>query len=175
VLADSDETVPKRGENKHFNYKYATADDLRLHVGKRIGKHGLSYEQHEAGYTPFGSLIAVHYFFVLVHASGETAPPERRSVLVNLVSNRGSPDEKAFSKASVLALKDWAKIKLSIATGDQAEDPDAHEAPVTQRPTYRSPPRPSAASAAFRSAGLPPKAEPASVPHDPDNRRDHRR
>lgn len=143
VLADSDESIPKRGYNKFHQYWYATADDIRLHVAAKLGAHGLSYEQHEIGYTPFGSLIAVHYYFVLVHKSGETAPPQRVTVLTQMISNKGAPDDKAFSKATVLALKDWSKGKFSIPTGDVLEDPDADDRPPppipTQQPTQHKP------------------------------------
>lgn len=173
VLQDSDESVPKRGWNDFHKYKYATADDIRMHVAKKIGHHGLSYEQHEVGYTPFGSLIAVHYYFVLSHESGETAPPQRVSVLTMMVTNNGKPDDKAFSKACVLALKDWSKGRFSIATGEVADDPDYAPAPQPPpRAPARTPAKP-ASSEAFRSAGLPPKVTPATnghmdQPFDPD-------
>lgn len=127
--------VPKRGYNKYHDYKFATADDIRAYVGKILSAHGLSYEQHEVGYTSMGPLLAVHYFFVLVHESGQRGLPERVSVFARLFDNKGQPDDKSLSKASVLALKDWSKSRFSIPTGDALEDPDTNfSEPDDERP-----------------------------------------
>jgi hypothetical protein len=170
VLAESSESVPKRGHNSFHNYDYATADDLRLYVGQRIGKHGLSYQQHNAGYVPtgHGSMVEVSFWFVLKHSSGEMWPPQHVPVLTTLTSNKGGPDDKAMSKAMVLALKDWGKSAFSIPTGDKAEDPDYDEASPQQPTTNRAPSRAPAGNPAFRSEGLPPKIKPTSNGHDPE-------
>ena len=144
---DSGKRVPKRGHNKWHDYKYATADDLREHVASMIGMHGLSYTQHEVGYSPFQSMLGVHFFFILSHESGEHGPPERVTVLSRLIDNKGQLDDKALSKAWTLALKDWSKSRFSIATGDLLDDPDANfdrqdERQAQQRqpaPTQRQP------------------------------------
>lgn len=119
-------SVPKRGHNKWHNYDFATADDIRAYVGKILSAHGLSYEQHEVGYTSMGPLMAVHYYFVLVHESGQRGVPERVTVFTRLIDNKGQPDDKALSKATVLALKDWSKSRFSIPTGDALDDPDTN-------------------------------------------------
>lgn len=131
VMAEMD-WVEKRGFNKFFNYAYATADDLRMHVANLIGKHGLSYEQHEVKIVPLGALIAVEYLFRVCHKSGEKGPFEKRTALARAQSEKGGADDKAISKANVLALKDWAKGRFSIPTGEDIEsaggdDPDADE------------------------------------------------
>jgi hypothetical protein len=170
VLAESDESIPKRGYNKFHQYAYATADDLRMHVAQIIGKHGLSYEQHHGGYTmtPYGSMAEITYWFVLKHSSGEERPPQRFPVFA-LLTNKSGGDDKAMSKAMVLALKDWSKSTFSISTGDMLEDPDADDSrplpPVpTQQPTQHraAGPKKSDGTQAFRNAGLPPKVEKAA-------------
>jgi hypothetical protein len=131
--------VQKRGHNTYYNYAYATADDLREHVAHLIGAHGLSYEQHEVSIIPVGSMIAVTYLFRLCHESGERGPFERRTALARATSEKGnSADDKSISKANVLALKDWAKSRFSIPTGEDTEpaggdDPDAGEATPVDR------------------------------------------
>jgi hypothetical protein len=160
VLAESDESVPKRGHNSFHNYDYVTADDLRLRVAKTLGKHGLSYQQHNAGWVPtgFGNMVEVGFWFILKHKSGEEWPPQWWPALTLMTSNKGGPDDKAVGKAGVLALKEWSKITFSIATGDMAEDPDFTDEPTPSQQTQKpSSARSSGSREAFRNAGLPPK------------------
>jgi hypothetical protein len=124
VLAEM-KWVEKRGHNKFFNYDYATADDIREHVARLLGGHGLSYVQHEDEIQPSGPLLRVTYWFQVVHQSGQKGPFERVTVLTNAISERGKADDKALSKARVLALKDWTKNRFSIPAGDDpSTDPD---------------------------------------------------
>lgn len=124
--------VEQRGFNSFHKYPYATIDDMREYIGTRIGKHGLSYEQHQTAVRPYNigmtgprMLIEVVYAFRLCHVSGEKGPFEIVSALAAPATNNGAPDDKAISKARSLALKDWAKSKFSIPAGDDPkEDPD---------------------------------------------------
>ena len=128
VLAETTR-VMQRGKNAFHDYKYATIDDLREHVGKLIGKHGLSYEQHEVEIASAGPLLKVTYVFRLIHKSGERGPFEKVTALA-MANTRSGPDDKAVSKTRSLALKDWVKSRFSIPTGDEMEsaggdEPDA--------------------------------------------------
>lgn len=131
VLGGDHDPIPKRGHNKFFNYDYATADDIRSYVGREVGKNGLHYEQHMAGYTVWGNLIRVTYYFVVRHSSGQSSPPIRHDELVRTTSEKGTPDDKALGKAGVLALKNFSKVHFSVDTGDLMDDPDA-DGPVVE-------------------------------------------
>lgn len=182
LLGEENDPIPKRGHNKFFNYDYATADDIRARVGSVLGKHGLHYEQHIAGFAPWGILIRVTYYFIIRHSSGQSSPPIRHDELVRTTSERGAPDDKALGKAGVLALKNFSKVHFSVDTGDIMDDPDGDGPVVDAHPAHANrSPAPARASGngarqAFRNAGLPPKVEsPPSAnahgdetPHDPE-------
>lgn len=133
VLEKEHESIPKTGHNKFFGYRYATADDIRKYVGKTLGENGLYYEQHVAGFTPWGHLIRVTYYFVVRHKSGESSPPIRHDELAKTTTEKGFPDDKALGKVGVLALKNWSKEHFSIDTGDLTDDPDG-DGPVGEPP-----------------------------------------
>jgi hypothetical protein len=122
--------VEKRGVNEFHRYKYATADDIRSHVGKLLGKHGLTFTQQEVSIAPLDRYIALTYAFRLYHESGEHGPPELVTVLTMLLTHKGAPDDKAFSKAHVLALKDWLKGRFMVPAGDEPEADEPDHTPV---------------------------------------------
>lgn len=133
--------IEKRGHNKFHGYDYATVEDIRAHLAKLCGKHGLAWRQDELrAYPVGGKLIAVTYQFSLSSADepDKECFVSRVTALAMLVTNKGSPDDKAFSKARSLAWKDWARAQFGIAAGDDP-DPDAHEddTPPERRPEPR--------------------------------------
>lgn len=128
--------IEKRGHNKHFNFDFATIDDIRAAMATLCGKHGLAWRQTELLIFPLGKLLGVTYQFTLL-AEDE---PEHEAFPTNVtvltaIQTKAGLDEKAFSKARALAWKDWAKSQFSIPTGEDPEeaDPDASGGAPTDR------------------------------------------
>lgn len=119
------ERIEKRGHNKHFNFDFATIDDIRAALARLCGKHGLAWRQTELRVFPLGKLLGVTYQFTLL-AEDEPeheAFPSTVTVLA-AIQTRSGLDEKAFSKARALAWKDWAKSQFAIPTGEDPDDAD---------------------------------------------------
>lgn len=119
--------VPKLGKNDknlHGNYKFTSIDDFLDAVRPLCAKAGLVILQDEESAEMRDGWLYVKYNFTLIHSSGETwAYKPARNIIIS--AKMGS---QAFGAAQSYALKNFERALFQIATGEKADDVDAHAA-----------------------------------------------
>ncbi len=126
--------VPKSGKNKHFNYEYATNEDVLDFIRPLLAAHGIAFwasmvecaqaaEQTDSGKTTTRTHIVLEFAFADVD-SGEVITSRWHGEALD-------SQDKGITKAATLAKKYFLLNTFLISTGDLREDPDA-DAPVEQ-------------------------------------------
>ncbi len=123
VMAGMDK-LPKGERNNHGGYDFASIDAFLAAMNPICAKAGLFILQNEEDVEVMppengkkvGTLRAV-FSHTLCHKSGASAPPVRRSVMVQATG------AQAFGSAQSYALKQFLRSTFMVATGDK-DDPD---------------------------------------------------
>lgn len=123
VMASMDK-LPKGERNNHGGYDFASIDAFLAAMNPICAKAGLFILQNEEDVEVMppengkkvGTLRAV-FSHTLCHKSGASAPPVRRSVMVQATG------AQAFGSAQSYALKQFLRSTFMVATGDK-DDPD---------------------------------------------------
>ena len=126
--------IAKDNLNQHQKYKFASIDDFLVATGKACSEHGLIVLQDEVSreviQNKSASWLSFEFSFVVMHESGESFGPFRRSVAVPW---HGA---QSFGSAQSYALKQFMRSLFQIATGDQD---DADYGPQATPPTLAKP------------------------------------
>src|SRR5262245_52049848 len=135
--------VPKLGENRFHNYKYARMSDVLLHLTPLLAKHGLVLVQTETERSMFddGRVLAVQYEFTISHSSGEVWPDRpRQTGVCRCRDSKGGWDDKSFNKAHTAARKYFLLALFQIATEEEDDaDEDRDLAARRHRPAQPAP------------------------------------
>ena len=114
--------LAKTSENTFDHYRYASIDDFLAMIGPLMAEHGLFYSCNELSVEIMSRAnkpwLRFRFEFVLRHASGESMPPEQRTVFVPFNGAQASGSAQSY------ALKQWLRAQFAIPTGDN-DDPDA--------------------------------------------------
>lgn len=143
--------------NAHANYNYTSIDQYLQEVRPVMARHGLSYLSTEACRSVDNGQVVVAYDFTLLHSSGTTLGPMRRTAAVN--AKMGS---QADGAAQSYALKCWLRATFMLATGEAEGavggnvDPDSQphfkQQPVAKPRTRSNPERDKAFWTAWEAA-----------------------
>ncbi len=120
--------VPKSGKNKHFNYEYATNEDVLDFIRPLLAAHGIAFwasmvecaqaaEQTDSGKTTTRTHIVLEFAFADVD-SGEVITSRWHGEALD-------SQDKGITKAATLAKKYFLLNTFLISTGDLRDDPDA--------------------------------------------------
>lgn len=113
--------VKKTGQNTHDNYAFASVDDFLAMVNPICAEAGLMVAMDETGLEDFvrkgkygdNAWMRVTYSITVMHASGQSLPPVKRTVEV---LRNGS---QAYGSAQSYVLKQFLRCLLLIPTGDK--------------------------------------------------------
>lgn len=119
--------IGKEGRNEHDKYNFASIDAFLEMANPICAEAGLVFHMQETAYEEFTrkgkygdtSWIKVTYDITVMHVSGQTLPPVRRSVEV---IRSGA---QAYGSAQSYCLKQFLRSLLLIPTGDK-DDADYH-------------------------------------------------
>jgi hypothetical protein len=118
--------VEKDSKNKHFNYKYASSEDIIQESRQALGPHGLAF-------TPISYAVAVREdesggmlsaTYVLVHESGE----ERQvTSMTPVVPEKGRPIDKAVAVAKTYDLSYTLRGLLLLPRIEEGAEVDTRD------------------------------------------------
>jgi hypothetical protein len=131
--------VPKLGENRFHNYKYAKMSDVLIRLTPLLAEHGIVVLQTELERSMFddGRVLAVQYEFTISHKSGEVWPDRpRQTGVCRCRDSKGGWDDKAFNKCHTAARKYFLLALFQIAT-DEEHDADEDRDLVRETPRRR--------------------------------------
>lgn len=141
--------IPKRGTNTHFNYKFATAEDVAEAVRDRLAKEGIAFYASIVGkqlmtierIAKGGEIVRSQRWvvdFQFTFASGN----ERE--VCTWTAEADAADDKGINKCATAAEKYFLLKTFIVSTGDEP-DADADK-PRQQRPQNSRPAPPTVIS-----------------------------
>jgi hypothetical protein len=120
---DRCKSASKDGENKHHQYRYASADEVVATASEALAGSGLAliFTKQEMSVMGQGQLAyyALHRVVFLSHASGEFAPLEIKGWPV--IPDRGRPLDKAFAIALTSSLAYLLRDLLQMPRGTDSD------------------------------------------------------
>jgi hypothetical protein len=123
--------VPKRGHNKHFDYRFATEVDVSAALQTRLADAGIMVIPGITGHRREGKLTAIDMTFTFIDSeSGE-------EIVTPWAGHGEDSSDKGMPKAITGALKYFLLKTFLVPTGDDPEASDA-EGRRTSRPAQRS-------------------------------------
>jgi hypothetical protein len=123
--------LKKKGFNQHFKYKFVSDADVLDTLRKLLAEKNIAvfasmtgFEQVDGGKTSSGGQqvkTRAHFEFTL--ACGDSGA----TVTSSWYAESLDTSDKGLNKAATAALKYWLLKTFLLSTGDEADDPDAHD------------------------------------------------
>lgn len=118
--------IPKNGHNAHFNYDFATADDVMDVLRPLLAEQGVALLISADEPRREGTKTLLPVTFTLVDA--DTGQREE----MTWTGEADDRQDKGINKAATAALKYFFLKVFMISTGDPSDDADAHLDPLPE-------------------------------------------